>query len=47
MASASVEEIEPQINDSKRDNYPTKANQGKGNKIIIKKKDSKMETKKR
>ena len=35
MARASAEEIEPQINDSKRDNcnnYLTKANQGKGNK---------------
>ena len=47
MARASVEEIGLQINDSERENYPTKANQGKENKIIMKKTDYKMETKKR
>ena len=45
MARALAEEIEPQINDSKWDNYPTKANQGEGNKIIMKKKDYKMKKK--
>ena len=47
MARASVEEIGLQINDSERDNYPTKANQEKENKIIMKKTDFKMKTKKR
>ena len=41
MARASAEEIEPQINDSEKDNYPTKTNQEKGNKIIMEKKDIK------
>ena len=47
MARASAEKIEPKINGCERKTYLTKANQGKGDKIKMNKKDYKMETKKR